>query len=318
MPTALSFSMEMAARAVEQHLPHRTVCAVTDRGVWVRRTLRIELDGGEVVYLKADAEASSQASEKEAYICSLFSAHGLPCPPVLALDTSCTLLPAPFIIQGSAGGEKLGVLLDRSTLDDQRGIYRALGVFYKQLHSVHHAHSGWIQGAGAVLPFSPAAHQYQEVIVTIGAQAVAQRLLLPQAHLRLQRLWQANLSWLEQHTPSLVGGASHWSVYLEKDEDWQVTKIMDLPDVLFWDPAWDIASIRYPEFRPPLPNALWEEFASVYGPLPDEKRLKLYLLMRRLDAAMGNYYEPPSAEHEQWKRHVWDNFDDLLNEVEKL
>jgi hypothetical protein len=70
-------------------------------------------------------------------------------------------------------------------------------------------------------------------------------------------LWQANLPWLEQHTPSLVGGASHWSVYLEKEGDWQVKKIMDLPDVLFWDPAWDIASIRYPEFRPPLPDVLW-------------------------------------------------------------
>jgi hypothetical protein len=56
----------------------------------------------------------------------------------------------------------------------------------------------------------------------------------------------------------------------------------------------------------------------VYGPVPDEKRLKLYLLMPRLDAAMGNYYEPRSSEHEHWKKYVWESLDDLLTDVEKL
>jgi hypothetical protein len=305
------------ARAVTHHLDVRMVERVEDRGVWIRHNFRVTLDGGEVVHLKLDR--LFPASEKEAYICELLHANGLPAPRVLALDTTCSLLPSPFVIQAHVGGERLGDLLDGVGAADHVSIYAALGRFYRRLHAIHHDHSGWIQGAGEVLPFSPCQHQYDEVIVGIGGEAVDRGLMTADAHKRLKHLWAGSMAFLKDHQPSLVsGGAQHWTVYLTRDSDWRVTKITDLHDLCYWDSAWDLVTIKYPLFREPPSVEQWEAFVSEYGSAPSEKRLKLYLLMRCIDAAMGNYLEPQTPVHERRKKEMWEKLDDLLADVEQL
>lgn len=317
MTEQLPITLETVASAVMHHLHDRTVVNVEDRGVWIRHNFRIALGGGEIVHLKVDQ--SFEASEKEAYICELLHVNGLPVPRVFAVDATCTLLPAPFVIQEHIGGERLGDLLDRVGIADKANIYSTLGRFYGKLHRIHHDHSGWIQGAGKVLPFPPNDHQYDEVIVKTGGEAVARGLLTANAHRRVKRLWSDNMMWLNDHQPSLVtGGALHWTVYLARDDSWHVTKIMDLGDLCYWDPAWDLVSIKYPSFREPPAPELWESFISEYGSVLSERRLKLYLLMQRISAAMGNYLEPATPEHTRWKESVWETFDSLLDEVERL
>jgi aminoglycoside phosphotransferase (APT) family kinase protein len=317
MPEAPLATPELVVSAVRHHLPGRTVVQVEDRGVWIRHNFRLTLDGGEIVHLKLDR--AFPASEKEAHICALLERHGLPAPRVLALDATCEHLPVPFIIQAHISGERLGDLLARVGRADQEGIYRALGRFYRRLHTIHHDHSGWIQGGGVVLLHSPTAHMHKHVIDQTGGQAVERRLLAAEAHRRLQRLWSEHRTWLEAHRPSLVtGGALSWAVYLAQDEDWHVTKIMDLHDLLYWDPAWDVASVRYPVFRDLPDPELWRAFASSYGSVPDEKRLQLYRLVQHLDAAMGNYVEPAAPHHARWKANVWATFEHRLDAVEGL
>ena len=311
-----SVAVKTVAQAVESHLDNRTVEQVEDRGVWIRHSFRVTLDGGEIVYLKLDQ--SFPGSEKEAYICELLRANGLPAPRVLGVDTTCALLPAPFIVQAHVGGERLGDLLDRVGPAEKESIYAALGRFYRHLHAIHHDHSGWIQGAGEVLPFSPNQHQYDEVIVRIGGEAVERGVMTASTHGRLKRLWADSIGWLDEHQPSLVGGTLPWTVYLARNGDWHVTKLMDLHDYLYWDPAWDLVSIRYPAFREPLLDTLWETFVAEYGSVPGERRLKLYLLMQRIDAAMGNYMAPPALGHQGWRERTWQTFDHLLAEVEGL
>jgi len=313
----LPITLEMIVSAVEHHLCERTVVQVEDRGVWIRHNFRVSLDDGQVAYLKLDQ--AFPASEKEAYVCDLLRARGLAAPRVLAVDATCTLLPAPFVIQAHVGGERLGDLLQRVARRDRLGIYGALGRFYLKLHGIHHEHSGWIQRAGEVLTFSPCAHQYREVILKTGGEAVARGLLAADTHERLKRVWSEHLAWLQAHQPTLVtGGALPWTVYLAQCDGWYVSKIMDLSDLLYWDPAWDLAGVKYPVFREPLAPDLWEAFRSEYGSVPEEKRLGLYRLMQHLDAAMGNYLEPAAAEHTRWKAWVWESLEGLLGQVERL
>jgi len=80
----------------------------------------------------------------------------------------------------------------------------------------------------------------------------------------------------------------------------------------------DDAGIQYTVLREPLAPELWEAFRSEYGPLPEEKRLGLYRLMQHLDAAMGNYLEPATTVHVRWVAWVWENFEDLVQQVEQL
>ncbi len=313
--------MEVNLAAVEKMvLPYFPGCQITrveDRGIWIRHNLKITLDSGEVVFLKIDVDFA--ASEKEAFLCRLLEEHRLPAPPVIACDASGTVVPKPYILQQCVRGIKLAECLAQAEPNELREIYRALGKFYRDLHAIHYAHSGWIDGPGIVYGRSPNQHQYEEVIVRIGQEAVAKGFLAPADHQRLQRIWSENLAWLDQHQPTLVLGALPWTVYLENSGGgWQVAKITDLIDGLYWDAAWDLMNIRCPAFEAPLAPELWESFLSEYGAAPDEKRLKIYGLMQQLDAAMGNYMEPASPKNALWKAEVWRNFPKLLDEVERV
>ncbi|MBN1247526.1 MAG: phosphotransferase [Anaerolineae bacterium] len=303
--------------ALVYHLPGRAVARIEDRGTWIRQQFRITLDDGEVVYLKIDADFS--CSVKEAYIAGLLRDHGLPAPETLALDATGDLLPSPLIIQAHLGGRRMGDLLREADGAGRRGIYAALGDVYRRLHAIHHDTPGWIDGPGTVYPGSPNAHQYEAVIVTIGAQAVAQGHLSRDAYRRLQALWTQQRPYLDAYEPTLVtGGALHWTVYLDKNDGWHVTKVMDLADFCYWDPAWDLASLRYPSFLAEPDTVSWQAFLEAYGAEPDEKRLLLYLLMQRLDAAMGNYMAPPYPAHARWRGEAWASYELLIDRTEAL
>lgn len=314
----MEISLETVEKLASPHFPGRRIIRVEDRGVWIRHNFKITFDSNEVVFLKIDLDPSSSESEKEAFICSLLAEHQLPAPPVVACDASRTIFPNAYILQKFINGIRLDQLNAGETKEERTAIYRALGKFYRRLHDIHHPHSGWIGGPGIVYSRSPNEHQFEEVILRIGGEAVEKGFLSAQDHQRLQRLWQENLAWLDQHRPSLLGGALPWTVYLSKiDAAWQVTKLMDLEDVLYWDPAWDIMNIRYPAFGQPLEPDLWEAFRKEYGDTPEEKRIRLYHLVQQLDAAMGNYLEPASPENERWKARVWQTFPELLGEAER-
>jgi hypothetical protein len=173
-------------------------------------------------------------SEKEAYVCGLLANNNLPSPPVIALDTSAEIIPAPYIIQKHFGGAKLEKLLEQESKKEKHAIFFALGNFYKRLHSIHHPYSGWIDGLGLVYTKSPNEHQFEEVIMKIGNQAVELGKLAAKDHKRLQRIWIDSMGWLKDHQPSLGGVSLYWTVYLARENSqWYVTKIMDLEDLLY-------------------------------------------------------------------------------------
>ena len=100
-------------------------------------------------------------------------------------------------------------------------------------------------------------------------------------------------------------------IYLEQDGDWRVTKVMDLHDTLYWDPAFDLAMLKYPPFGSHRPGA-WAAFLAAYGPEPPERRLLLCLLIQRIDAGLGNYMEPQAVASVEWVRSSMEELPDLL------
>jgi hypothetical protein len=87
---------------------------------------------------------------------------------------------------------------------------------------------------------------------------------------------------------------------------------MDMGDFLYWDRAVELALIKYPVFRPPLAARQWGAFVTECGDVPDDKRIRLYHLMQRLDAAMGNYLAPKTDENAAWMHAAWTDFDSLM------
>lgn len=313
----MTYSVEAIARAVQSQLPGRTMAHVAYRGLWIRHTYLITLDGGELVILKVRAENdTSGITEKEAWVAGLLLSRGLPAPRTLAVDTSCTLLDQPYILQEALGGTSLYRLLPSLNPTDAAAVYAAVGRFYREAHAISHTRSGWIEGAGRVLEFSPNRYMHQKVIVEQGESLVQAGRLEPQTYHRVLAVFARHMPYLEDHTPSLLpGSALPWCICVEQEGPWRVTRVMDLPDSLYWDPAFDLAMLKYPPFGQHH-GAGWQAFLAEYGPEPPERRLLLYRLMQRLDAAGGNYMAPADPANAVWADTCLSEVPSLLDAIE--
>lgn len=313
----MCYSAEQIASAIAVHLPGRPVVAVEYRGLWIRHIYKVTLADGERVVLKVQAGPEGcDPAAKEAWAAGLLRANGLPAPRTLAVDGSCTVLDQPFILQEAVGGRTLQALLAEAGEEQAADLYRAVGRFYRGAHGIHHHRSGWVVGAGEVMPFSPNRFMHQQVLVEYGEAAVRAGLMPPAVHRDMVALSTRSLPYLEEHTPTfLPGSALPWAIYLAHEGgEWRVTKVMDLHDSLFWDPAFDLAMLKYPPFGRHR-AAAWQAFLSEYGAEPEEQRLRLYLLIQRVDAALGNYMEPETEETRAWRASCLAEVPDLCQKV---
>jgi hypothetical protein len=313
-------NIEAIERAVSVHLPGRTVQAVKDRGVWSRRIVEVTLDGGNVVFFKIEL-GSPLGTIKEPQVVRLFHDHGLPAPRVLAVDTSCEVIPYPYLVQERLGGARLGDLLDQVNEADALAIYEAMGRFYSRLHAIHYERSGWwVEAPDKPVDVLPNDFMYNaEIVGGSGKRALEQGRITKRTYNRAVALWAKHMDYLKDHRPSLVHGSLFlWTVYLDRDDgDWYITKLMDLNDVLWWDPAYDLAFLRYPPFGE-VSAARWEAFLHSYGPAPERKRLLFYAVMQRLCAAMGTYLEPQTARNKAWSTRCLEDVDIFMDEIEPL
>lgn len=320
---------EVIEQAVGVHLPGRTVQTIKDRGEWIRRIVEVTLDGDEVVFFKMDLPHEGpgwlQGKEGECHerdVAQIFEAYGLhAAPPVLVVDHSREIISYPYIVQARVGGTRLGDLLDRVSESDARAIYETVGDFYRRLHAIHNDCAGVWTGSTPDNPWgSPIEYLYQaEIVEGSGKRALEQGRITQRTYDRAVALWGEKLDSLRDFQPSLIHNSAFlWNVYLQRDNGgWRITKLMSLGDVMWWEPAYDVACLRYPPFGEMKPS-WWEAFLRGYGPEPERKRILLYAVLQQLCAAMGSYWEPKSARNKAWAARALDDLDGFLDEIEQI
>ncbi len=312
---------ETIARIVAAQLPGRRVLGIEDRGEWVRRTYRIALDDGGAVALKVRAHPEwLDSTLHERRVVETLAEHGLRMPRVLAADASGSIITAGYVIQEWVGGQRLDGLLARIGEDEALAVYRALGAFYRRIHAIRGPRSGvWFEGPEVTLPVSPNSYMYRaEIVEGCGKRALDQGRITRRTYERAVAVWREHLGYLEDHTPTLVHySAFPWTIYLECEGGaWRIAKLTGLGDVLWWDPAVDLAMLCYPPFME-APPARWEAFLETYGPAPEPRRLHLYAVLQRLCAAMGAYMAPERPSNQAWAARALQDVDRFLGVVER-
>lgn len=148
--------------------------------------------------------------------------------------------------------------------------------------------------------------------------ALQQGRITQRTYDRVVNVWAGHLDGIKRHQPSLIHySAFLWTIYLDREHGaWRVAKFTSLGDVMRWDPAYDLACLRFPPFGQVSP-ARWNAFLRGYGPAPPRKRVLLYALMQRLCAAMGSYWEPPTAQARAWAQSCLTDLDVFMDEIEK-
>ncbi len=310
--------------AVALHFPGRAVKGFHDRGAWVRQIVDVTLDNDERVLFKISLQRPGWLEGGEAIeqdVAEILKAHGLAVVPrVLAVDSTCAIVPHPYVIQARVGGTRLASLLQQVP-DEGVGIYEVVGRLYAQIHAVHSSRDGLWNGSTPDEPWgAPTAYMYQaEIVEGSGRAALEAGRISRNSYDRTVSLWKTNLDYLNAHTPSLVHiSAFPWTIYLERESHgWHIAKLLSVGDFLWWDAAFDVACLRYPPFGEMKP-AWWAGFLAGYGEDPERKRLLLYAVMQRLCAVMGCYMEPEAPANEAWRAHALDDLSDMLDEIESL
>jgi hypothetical protein len=304
-------------RAVSVHLPGRTVRSINDRGVWERHIVEVKLDGDGIVFFKIQTTDWNMTGFEERGV-QLFQEHGLPTPKILAVDVSCEIFPHPYLIEEWRGGTRLGTLLEKVDEIEAERIYETLGYFYRKMHTIHNERSELL----IPFPNSPHPNEYMyqaEIVGGSGKKALEEKRIPQTTYDHAVALWEEHLDYLKDHQPSLINGSPFlWSIYLEQDgRDWVVTKISPMAELIWWDPAYNLAFLQYPPFGK-VSASRWEAFLRGYGVEPERKRVLLYLVMQRLCAVMGTYEAPKDMYNDAWVDECLVDLDTILDEIERL
>ena len=316
-------------KVMSTHFPDRTVLSMVDRGTWLRRIIQVFLDGDDIAYIKIDQSHSGDgwltAVENECHerdVDRILRGHGLHVvPQVLVVDTSRELLPDPYVIQAHQGGKRLSVLLEDTSPSEARKIYKTLGRFYRQLHSITNDKAGVRIGSTPDKPLGgPTEYMYQaEIVEGSGAKALAEGIISQETYDRAVSSWRDNMDFLVDFQPTLVHYSPFpWNIYMDKTgTGWDVTKIMSLGDVMWWEPAYDLACLQYPPFADHNPQ-YWQSFCEGYGPLPARKRILLYTVLQTLCAMMGSYWELETEVSPNWTPSAVQRLSSVLDEIDGL
>ncbi|WDV46466.1 aminoglycoside phosphotransferase family protein [Clostridiaceae bacterium M8S5] len=281
---------------VAKHMGLRVI-NITDRGQWIRHHYEVELSNSKTVFFKLITHQEPTGGLRHEHnVVNILKNNQLPAPEVLMIDESCQYIEKPFLVQTRVGGKRLGDILMTVSIEEKIEIYREIGKFYRKLHSIKGKKSGVCSDKDLFevkYPISPNEYMYKaEILNGSGKLAYEKGLISKELYNGIISLWEDNMEYLKDHQPSLIHmSAFFWNIYLEKSETWKVTKILSLGDVMWWDEAYDIATLKYPPFGE-LDKEVYKGFLSEYKKEPEEKRILLYSIIHRLCEKMGVYLEP--------------------------
>ncbi len=324
--------IERVKRVIAEAFPQRRLASLTDRGTW-DPTPQAPWHGAHVIYFTLDdnsryclksptSDTAEDTVKSDLQTIALLRQHGLPAPRVILAETGDNPLGAPFYVMEHLAGTKLCTLWLQVCEDEKRALFFALGQLLARMHAIHNTRSGLISGDD---PYRvkypdtmPNDFMFQaELQGGSGKRALERGFLSPGNHAAVLNAWQRHMPYLKAHQPSLIHFSTFcWTVsFLRHDGQWTVSRMTALSDVLWWDPACNLALVRYPPFMH-ISQADWESFLQGYGHTVDEKRVALYGLLTTISAAMGTYLEPGYLTNPYVRDDLNRNVEALLDRVE--
>lgn len=309
-------------QVIKKYFPKKQVIEVIDRGMIIKHTYKIILEDNEILYLKLalNEEWSDLLHVKNVSV--ILNENGVISPRVLVIDHSKEILPYSFLIQEEIYGTKLLNLLKNQDRKNILNIYEGLGKYLRKTHRITNSKSGLWSDNPYEVKYAIAPNDYMfkvEILKGSGKTAFETNRITYNIYNRIIKSFENNMEYLKNHNSTLINVSFFpWNIYLDyKKSTWEVTKVMAQNDVIWWDPAFELALVKYPPFFK-TDDDMWQSFLLGYGDKPEEKRLILYAILQRLCANMGVYMEPDINNKEEWIKKSYSEISKLLELVEDM
>ena len=307
-------------RLAKIHFPEKKVQKITDLGIWLRHTFKVQFENSPAVLYKFHVNPElNDGSVHEYRVTEILKYAGLPAAEIIVVDKSRRLIDETFIVVAEGSGERLDRIIKNHTVDSVSAAYYALGAFYRKMHKIRAKKSGvWEDDPRKVIDLAPNDILFENEIVQGSALRLAEKKIITDlTHQRIIDLWQQNLPYLRDHQAVMVhGSAFPWNIYLRKHlNSWEVTRTSALADSLWWDAAYDVALLTDPPFTWMFEEwriAFWEG----YGHKLDARRLLLYRLLQIISAVNDVFMQPESPDNEPWKQMAINSIPQIIKSLE--
>jgi aminoglycoside phosphotransferase (APT) family kinase protein len=210
---------------------------------------------------------------------------GIPCPQVIAIDDSKSLVPYDYMIMTKAEGAPLLDSWPSLTPDQQRDVAFEAGYLLARMHTVRLPQFGRLYGTERVFD-SWYAH-IRDVFERYGQEALDAQLLPQALYDRIHAILVAHRSIFESvRQPHLV----HWDYHLGNllQREGKITAVLDLEWALGGDPTHDFN--RRSEWEEQCPGSMAWVYDGYTSLMPlhrsHETRVALYEMLWFLDCAL--------------------------------
>lgn len=304
---------------INKHMPNRKIKSIIDKGAIVKRIYKVTFEDDYIVYVKLNTNRKWLGVEQESLVIKYFKSESLPSPNLLFENYSNDIVDSPYIIESHIGGIKLCSLLETLKEEHLIDIYYNIGLYYKTLHGIKNNQAGiWDQSPNTIkYTTHPTIYMFKAEIQN-GAtlKAFNSSLITKHTYDRIISTWKNSLEYLMNTENSLIHISPFtWNIYIDDSNDcWEITKVMSMSDFMWWDAAYDVATIKWPPFGIHS-NSLFNAFTRGYGKCYPMKRLLLYHLIHHICAVMGVYLEPNTEYNHMWKSSHRDTLDRYINSI---
>ncbi len=340
MNTQHGAERQQLLQIIRHAFPHQTLHHLDDCGYWVneedyrtiyestgeqwrgKRIVKFQLQNGERYCVKLanpDDEWENDFTSELVTYAILSQQTTIPVPEVVTVDCTQRLIATNYLILSELSGVKLCTVWLQSDERTKLMIARELGRTYSKIHAVKGKQSGIFKTVknpyDTKFPVHPNDVMLeQELRKGSGVRAVREQIIPERTYQRVIALWEEHLDFLKDHTPTLIHyNAFCWAIALQYSDSWTVSRLTG-GGMMWWDPALDLALMKYPPFMQNTP-AHWEAFQAEYEGEIDEQRIALYGLFTTLLAAMGVYYEPPYLRNPIVRNRLNDDLEQIMSSI---
>ena len=204
-------------KTIRLQLPGKGIKYVEDKGIWIKHIFKITFDDATCAYIKLAVNDMSDIL-MEANAVDLLLENGIHQPEVIKVDTSCSILPYPYIIQCGGEGKKLGDFLIENNANKLKQIYHAVGEYYRKFADITNDWAGvWdVIPEKKKYPLHPADAMYKlEIEQGSGYRAYSAGVISHGQYEQIKSVWQKNIPMLKERPVSLVHYSPFpWTIYI--------------------------------------------------------------------------------------------------------